>query len=249
MTPADLHLTAAASRKGSLILVNRDHPLREEVILDLVPLTGGWPDQHLDRTAARMLAAAIRAVHGEGQILPVSGWRSQEEQQAIWDGSLTDHGPDFTARYVARPGCSEHQTGLAVDLALSADKIDFIRPEFPYDGVCGAFRRVAARYGFVERYTEEKQDKTGIDAEPWHFRYVGVPHAAILTDAGICLEEYPDFLREAPRVVRLENGRRVQVRYLPFCGTDTTRPAPGPCWQLSGTNEGGFILTVWEGQP
>ena len=106
MTPADLHLTAAASRKGSLILVNRDHPLREELIPDLVPLTGGWPDQHLDRTAARMLAAAIRAVHGEGQILPVSGWRSQEEQQAIWDGSLTDHGPDFTAQ-IGRASCRE----------------------------------------------------------------------------------------------------------------------------------------------
>ncbi|MBM6716756.1 M15 family metallopeptidase [Gemmiger formicilis] len=248
MRPAELHLTAAGARKGSLILVNRDHPLQGELFPDLVPLQGGWPDQHLDRTAARMLDAAIRAVQGTGQILPVSGWRSQDEQQAIWNSSLTDHGPDFTARYVARPGCSEHQTGLAVDLALCAEHIDFIRPEFPYDGVCGTFRKVAARYGFIQRYTEEKQDKTGIAAEPWHFRYVGVPHAAILTEAGLCLEEYPAFLRQAPRVVRLENGRRVQVSYLPWTGTETRRPAPGACWQLSGTNEGGFILTVWEGE-
>lgn len=249
MIPQTLSLTAAGSRKGSLILVNRNHPLQGELIPDLVPLTGGWPDQHLDRTAARMLAAAIQAVHGAGQILPVSGWRSQAEQQAIWDDTLQREGADFTARYVARPGCSEHQTGLAVDLALSADTIDFIRPAFPYDGVCGAFRQVAARYGFIERYTEEKQDKTGIAAEPWHFRYVGVPHARILTDAGLCLEEYPAFLRAAPRVVRLENGCRVQVHYLPWNGTETTCPAPGACWQLSGTNEGGFILTVWEGRP
>lgn len=248
MSPADLYLTAAGSRKGNLILVNREHPLQGELIPDLVPLTGGWPDQHLDRTAARMLAAAIEAVHGTGQILPVSGWRSQEEQQAIWNDTFRKEGADFTAKYVARPGCSEHQTGLAVDLALSADNIDFIRPDFPYDGVCGAFRKVAARYGFIERYTADKQDKTGIAAEPWHFRYVGVPHARILTDAGICLEEYPAFLRAAPRVVRLENGRRVQVSYLPYPGTDTPRPAPGHCWQLSGTNEGGFILTAWEGQ-
>lgn len=70
-----------------------------------------------------------------------------------------------------------------------------------------------------------------------------------MNDAGICLEEYPAFLRAAPRVVRLENSRRVQVRYLPWDGTEITRPDPGTCWQLSGTNEGGFILTVWEGQP
>lgn len=249
MSFADLRLTAAGARKGSLILVNREHPLQGELIPDLVPLEGGWPDQHLDRTAARMLAAAIEAVHGQGQILPVSGWRSQDEQQAIWNDTLAKEGEDFTARYVARPGCSEHHTGLAVDLALCADTIDFIRPDFPYDGVCGAFRKAAARYGFIERYTEDKREKTGIAAEPWHFRYVGVPHARIMNDAGICLEEYPAFLRAAPRVVRLENGRRVQVRYLPWNGTEITRPAPGACWQLSGTNEDGFILTVWEGQP
>ena len=149
MSFADLRLTAAGARKGSLILVNREHPLQGELIPDLVPLEGGWPDQHLDRTAARMLAAAIEAVHGQGQILPVSGWRSQDEQQAIWNDTLAKEGEDFTARYVARPGCSEHQTGLAVDLALCADTIDFIRPDFPYDGVCGAFRKVAARYGFI----------------------------------------------------------------------------------------------------
>ena len=76
MSFADLRLTAAGARKGSLILVNREHPLQGELIPDLVPLEGGWPDQHLDRTAARMLAAAIEAVQGRGQILPVSGWRN-----------------------------------------------------------------------------------------------------------------------------------------------------------------------------
>ena len=44
-------------------------------------------------------------------VVPVSGWRSRAEQQAIWDGALAEHGPAFTETYVARPGCSEHQTG------------------------------------------------------------------------------------------------------------------------------------------
>ena len=233
---------------GLLVLVNAEHPIRGAERPVLAPALPG-SEVLLDARAAAMLTGLVSRLRAAGEIVPVSGWRSMREQQEIWDSSLRENGEDFTRKYVALPGCSEHQTGLAVDLALSADKIDFIRPAFPRDGVCEAFRRGAARYGFVERYTEDKQDKTGIAAEPWHFRYVGVPHARILTDAGICLEEYPAFLRQAPRVVRLENGRRVQVRYLPYTGTDTTRSAPGPCWQLSGTNEGGFILTVWEGQP
>ena len=61
----------------------------------------------------------------------------------------------------------------------AAEHIDFIRPDFPDDGVCGAFRRAAARYGFLERYTREKEALTGIAEEPWHFRYVGVPHARL----------------------------------------------------------------------
>ena len=81
---------------------------------------------------------------------------------------------------MALPGCSEHQTGLAIDLGKAAGYIDFIRPAFPYDGVCGRFRRLAARYGFIERYQRGKEEVTGISAEPWHFRYVGAPHAQLM---------------------------------------------------------------------
>ena len=70
------------------------------------------------------------------------------------------------------------------------EHMDFICPEFPYDGICGHFRALAPDYGFILRYTKEKEAITGISEEPWHFRYVGVPHARIITDRGLCLEEY-----------------------------------------------------------
>ena len=70
---APVRLPWAETRKGPLVLVNRDHPLRSPLVPDLVPLAGGWPDQHLDRTAARMLTECIRAAGGAGVILPVSG--------------------------------------------------------------------------------------------------------------------------------------------------------------------------------
>ena len=128
----------------------------------------------------------MKAGHGS-YCLPVSKRRGdsgdragvrlaeQQEQQRIWDDSMAEHGETFTRQYVALPGCSEHQTGLAIDLGKAAGYIDFIRPAFPYDGVCGRFRRLAARYGFIERYQRGKEEVTGISAEPWHFRYVGRP--------------------------------------------------------------------------
>ena len=62
-------------------------------------------------------AAHVEASAGAGRIVPVSGWRSRKEQQAIWDDTLAKQGEAFTRSYVALPGCSEHETGLAIDLA------------------------------------------------------------------------------------------------------------------------------------
>ena len=80
--------------------------------------------------------------------------------------------------------CSEHQTGLAIDLGLASEEIDVIRPNFPYSGVCAAFRKQAADYGFILRYPAGKEAVTGIAYEPWHFRYVGVPHARFMLNRG-----------------------------------------------------------------
>ena len=190
-----------------------------------------------------MLAACIQAVGGAGRIVPVSGWRSHAEQQQIWDDTLDKEGPDFTTSYVAKPGCSEHETGLAIDLAEAAETIDFIRPHFPYDGVCGSFRKAAARYGFIERYRADKSALTGIAAEPWHFRYVGVPHALLMEQHGLCLEEYVERLKEHPMTCILENGCRARVsRHAADAGLP---PAQGPR-QVSADNLGGVIVTDWE---
>ena len=104
--------------------------------------------------------------------------------------SLLENGEEFTNKFVARPGHSEHQTGLAIDLGLKQPDIDFLRPNFPYEGICQTFRELAADYGFIERYPVGKEAITGIAHEPWHFRYVGVPHAKIMVDHNWTLEEY-----------------------------------------------------------
>lgn len=230
---------------GLLILVNAEHPIQHMERPILAPAAPG-SDILLDSRAAAMLSGLISRIGAAGEIVPVSGWRSEAEQREIWDGSMRDSGEEFTRKYVALPGCSEHQTGLAIDLALRADNIDFIRPEFPYDGVCGRFRALAADYGFVERYQSGKEGVTGIAAEPWHFRYVGRPHARIMCEMGLCLEEYVEYLRAYPYPERLLEVRgEVYEAEVGFAGARDALGLPDAPYQVSGNNVDGYIYTLW----
>ena len=229
---------------GSLILVNAEHPLRDGRRPPLAPAAPGSAVL-LETRASAMLTGALERLGAVGEIVPVSGWRSRAEQQRIWDGSMAENGEDFTRKYVAIPGCSEHQTGLAIDLALRSDSIDFIRPDFPYDGVCGRFRAIAADYGFIERYPAGKEKITGIAAEPWHFRYVGRPHARLMRDMGLTLEEYVELLRGYPYPGRLLSAAGGGYdAFVGFSRSYTPQEHRAP-YQVSGNNVDGYILTLW----
>ncbi|MCL2757337.1 MAG: D-alanyl-D-alanine carboxypeptidase family protein, partial [Coriobacteriia bacterium] len=154
--------------------------------------------------------------------------------------------------YVALPGCSEHQTGLAVDLALNQPDIDALRPHFPYSGICGAFRSKATHYGFIERYPKGKEHITGIAHEPWHFRYVGAPHSRIMKDMGFTLEEYLIWLQGFPygkKPLRyLFDGLAIEVFYLAADRDSVLLEMKDDVpFTISGDNMGGFIVTVWRG--
>ncbi len=229
---------------GSLILVNAEHPLRDGRRPPLAPAAPGSAVL-LETRASAMLTGALERLGAVGEIVPVSGWRSRAEQQQIWDGSMAENGEDFTRKYVAIPGCSEHQTGLAIDLALRSDSIDFIRPDFPYDGICGRFRAIAADYGFIERYPAGKEKITGIAAEPWHFRYVGRPHARLMRDMGLTLEEYVELLHGYPYPGRLLSAAGGGYdAFVGFSRSYTPQEHRAPC-QVSGNNVDGYILTLW----
>lgn len=241
-------ISSTAIHRGSLVLVNAAHRFRPAPDQHLVPV-GGNPAIRLDRQAAALLEAGMARIRGWRGILPVSGWRSHREQQAIWDDTLVKEGEAFTRTYVAVPGHSEHQTGLAIDLGRRQEQVDYICPAFPDSGLCGTFRRMAAEYGFILRYPAGKEGITGIGWEPWHFRYVGGPHALIMEERGCTLEEYIDLLREHPRgqsPLRYRGrGWDAAVSFLPAGpGSVTTfavtedRP-----WAISGNNVDGFILT------
>lgn len=232
---------------GPLILVNADHPVSSEDRPVLVSADPTRPEILMERRAAGLLRACIQSVDGLDEIVPVSGWRSQKEQQDIWDGTMEKEGADFTRQYVAIPGCSEHQTGLAIDLGLAASHIDFIRPDFPNSGVCQAFRERCARYGFILRYPAGKEHITGISHEPWHFRYVGIPHAEIMTGMGLTLEEYLQMLclytPESPLSFR--TGAYDFHIYRLDAAATFEPPEAAAYYQVSGDNCGGLIVTAW----
>lgn len=237
---------------GNLILVNPWHPYREEnTKKDLVPVNNIEPTVLQSRSAVKLLSECMESLDGWRQISAVSGWRSMKEQEDIYTQSLKNNGTAFTNKFVALPGHSEHQTGLAIDLALKKEHIDFICPDFPYTGICQAFRERAIPFGFTERYPQSKESITGIAHEPWHFRYVGTPHAEIMKKQGFVLEEYIDFLRQYPygqKQYRYQQKHlNISISYLKAQEmTDTQFEIDSNVpYSVSGNNVDGFIITEW----
>lgn len=234
--------------RGSLILVNTKCPYIETgCVLNAIDGT----EIKLEMSALKLLNMLMEKINGWDQIVAVSGWRSIEEQIEIYNASIIANGEGYTQKYVAIPGCSEHHTGLAIDLALNSEEIDFICPEFGSEGVCKNFREQMALYGFILRYPLGKESITGISYEPWHFRYVGVPHAAIMNEKEMVLEEYIEFLKRflygERNFVYAIDDKTVVISYVPAVHNsgaeiliDDTNP-----YCISGNNEDGFIITEW----
>lgn len=119
-------------------------------------------------------------------------YRSIETQQLIQDEYLIKYGEEFTKKYVAVPGESEHHTGLAIDIMLYING-DFVREDdklFFYEDVFKKIHEVLYKYGFILRYPENKENITGYYYEPWHIRYVGEELAKRIYDNNITLEEF-----------------------------------------------------------
>ena len=132
---------------------------------------------------------AFYAETGLKRVNVVSGYRTEEEQEKLFREEVAEKGEKEAEKWVNRPGYSEHHTGLAVDLSLFFAE-DGSSARFDGEGDYAWFRENSWRYGFILRYTAEKQAITGISPEPWHFRYVGSDAAGKIYGHGLCLEEY-----------------------------------------------------------
>ena len=121
------------------------------------------------------------------RIRAVSGYRTVSYQRGLYNRYLSSDSQENVDRYSARPGYSEHHTGLAVDVFGSVDGLRQFEntPEFPW------VRDNCYKYGFIIRYFEETEDITGYESEPWHLRYVGARVSTDMKEKGInSFEEY-----------------------------------------------------------
>lgn len=169
----------------NLILVNQQHPIRQDQLpTDLVNLfeqqrtyTLFSSDIQLRAHVATALQQMINAANTEGvtQFIVMSGYRNLEEQQALYD--------EMGSSYAMKPGYSEHHTGLALDIGSTEGTME-MAPEGKW------VANNAHRFGFVLRYPADKTAITGIEFEPWHLRYVGLPHSECMHEQNLVLEEY-----------------------------------------------------------
>ena len=121
-----------------------------------------------------------------------SVYRSVERQQEIWDEFVEEKGIDYTRKYVAQPGYSEHHTGLAVDICLriNGTVVDDNDDMIAQKEIFSKIHEKLPEYGFILRFLKGKENITGYNYEPWHLRFVTKEYSKNITEKGITLEEF-----------------------------------------------------------
>ncbi len=186
-----------------LALVNKCNPLPEgwEDALTTVTITNSVGDEVEVEEKAFEAYEKLRADLEENDGIYIeldSARRSVETQQAILDDFTQRYGAEYAAKTVARPGYSEHHTGLALDLYFKLPNADgtftdvyYNEDMVQYPSIWKTIHEKLAGYGFILRYPEEREHITGYGYEPWHIRYIDNPDTAReIMDAGLTLEEY-----------------------------------------------------------
>ncbi|RHV00240.1 D-alanyl-D-alanine carboxypeptidase family protein [Blautia sp. OM07-19] len=188
------HHMASEDHGWNLILVNRENYIPADYEVQLTELSNG---KKVDSRIYPELQEMFNAARAQGYGLFVrEGYRTQEEQQQLMNEKIEAHENEgkskseakkLAEQWVAIPGTSEHQLGIAVD--INADTTKSSR-----DDVYNWLEENAHTYGFIKRYPSNKTDITGVINEPWHYRYVGKEAASAIYSQGICLEEYIETL-------------------------------------------------------
>ena len=156
----------------------------------VVPDVPMYRTQQLRSDAASSLEDMFAAAKDDGlDLYLISGYRSYEYQQGLWDYYYDYFGPEYTERMDARPGGTEHQLGLSVDIGTTDDvcRLDFC---FGDTAAFAWLQENSYKYGFIERYPYDKESVTGIMYSPWSFRYIGTEEAVKLYEAQQTMEEF-----------------------------------------------------------
>ena len=219
---------------GNLIVINKDTKLQQdpgnlvEIPMDLAQNVLVQPDFWLDKDVIKPLQNMFLAAEDDGvhHFQLNSAYRSESLQQELYE--------EFGSEFALPAGFSEHQSGLSIDIGSTNGTMDKAR-----EGEWLA--KNAPEYGFILRYPENKVDVTGISFEPWHFRYVGLPHSIVMEKENLALEEYIDYLKDKKSYTKKINDVKYFVKYVEE--TDVTKIPESSNYEISGDNQEGYIIT------
>lgn len=216
--------------RSNFTAVDYDYTILEQVYEPLAKMVDDW-----------------YSIYNNDTLIVYGSYRSNEFQQQLYDQFTANTAGDGEAPIVARPGFSEHETGYAFDFSETESY------DYQGEGDFQWLNQNCHKYGFIIRYTEDKEEITEYRKEPWHFRYVGSPHAKYMTENNLCLEEYIELLRNAYHYsgehlkIADEYGSPYEIYFYPSDDGEeyTNVPLPtGVKFDISGNNVDGFIVTV-----
>ncbi|MEW9095216.1 MAG: M15 family metallopeptidase [Clostridiaceae bacterium] len=196
LTTRNTSFKNTSKSKSNILLVNRSNRLDK----DHVPQSLTTPNvrfisyadnrvKKMDTTAAKALENLFNAAEEDGvNLLAVSGYRAYSYQEMLYNNKVAAAGRVEADKYVAQPGASEHNTGLAMDVL--SDEYSSLDEGFEQTEAYKWLEDNCYKYGFIIRYLRGKEDITGYNYEPWHLRYVGVSEATEISEEHITLEEY-----------------------------------------------------------
>ncbi|MGE7770644.1 VanY-A/VanY-F/VanY-M family D-Ala-D-Ala carboxypeptidase [Viridibacillus arvi] len=230
--------------KGDLLLVNKDYPVQKDSIKsDIInlfqnkELVSGFVilDRNL-RLSKEIVYKFLKVVDaaekdGVSHFLISSSYRDFDEQSELYQ--------KMGSNYALPAGYSEHNLGLSLDVGSTQMKMEKA-PEGKW------IEQEVWKYGFVLRYPKNKTNITGIQYEPWHIRYVGLPHSAIMHKKKLTLEEYLDFLKENKEISINAEGKDYMVSYYEISKSRTIDVPVNKYYDISGNNVDGVIVTVHE---
>ncbi|GAB6555491.1 M15 family metallopeptidase [Bacillus mobilis] len=240
----NIEVTKEEIYKGDLLLVNKDYPVKKDSIRsDIInvnhnsELVRGYVifDRNL-RLSKGVVESFLNVVDAAGKdgvqhFLMTSGYRDFQEQSKLYKEMGSD--------YALPAGYSEHNLGLSLDVGSTQKKMERA-PEGKW------IEENIWKHGFVLRYPKNKSHITGIQYEPWHIRYVGLPHSAIMQKEKITLEEYLDFLKEKKEISTDVEGKKYTVSYYKVSGNRKVNVPANKQYEISGNNMDGVIVTVQE---
>ena len=239
-----IEITEEQIHQGNLLLVNSEYAVEQAGIQsDIInlfthkELNTGYQllnnEIKLSEEIAEKFSEMIAAAEEDGvsNFLISSGYRDFDEQNRLYK--------EMGADYALPAGHSEHNLGLALDVGSTQMKMKEA-PEGEW------IEENAWKNGFILRYPANKTDITGIQYEPWHIRYVGLPHSAIMQEMNLALEEYLDYLKDEKSISISVEGKKYTISYYPISqnGTIEVEVPANEQYEISGNNIDGVIVTT-----